>query len=277
MPAIGVVLALLFRRGGGAGSPPRRPEPPTGGPPVNVSHPRWLCLLFVLTLFPPAAAGAPTAQFWEEVGASATLPAGLSASERGVVPEHRNVSVAIGPDGRPVVAYTDSDDVVVRRWSGAEWEILGEFGSGHLPKIAIDRTGRIVLAWQQFLPPLESWKVYLVVREPGATEWMELGGSGSGAGVSGSEGPTQGTVFSLALGPDGTPFVAYDSTPLAGADFTTQERGLAGDQPQVYVRRWAGPAQGWVFVGSGRADGGASNAQSFRFTHADSGEADVAL
>jgi hypothetical protein len=245
---------------------------------VNVSLARPLRLLLVLVLLlPVSAAAAPTAQFWEEVGASATAPAGLSASERGVVPEHRNVSVAIGPDGRPVAAYTDWDDVVVRRWNGVQWDVLGQFGSGHLPQVAVDRAGRIVLAWQQFVPPLASWEVYLAVREPAGSEWLELGGSASGGGVSGAEGPTQGHVFSLALGPDGAPFVAYDSTPTAGADFTTQDSGLAADRPQVYVRRWAGPGQGWVFVGSGREGGGASEALSFRLTHADTGAPDLAL
>jgi len=78
-----------------------------------------LCLLTLL-LQASVTSAAPTAQ----LGGSASGP-GISASVRGVVPEHRNVSVAIAPDGRPVVAYSDWDAIVVKRWTGTEWELVG--------------------------------------------------------------------------------------------------------------------------------------------------------
>jgi len=86
-------------------------------------HRSPLCLLTLL-LQASVTSAAPTAQFWEELGGSASGP-GISASVRGVVPEHRNLSVAIAPDGRPVVAYTDWDAIVVKRWTGTEWELVG--------------------------------------------------------------------------------------------------------------------------------------------------------
>jgi CARDB len=230
-----------------------------------------------LSSWPAVSLAAPTAQFWEELGGSATGPAGISGSPRGVVPEHRNVSIAIDAEGRPVVAYTDWDNIVVRRWNGTQWEIIGQPGSGHEPHVAIDRDGRIVLAWLQFIPTTQSWEVFLAVREASGTEWQELGGSSSGGGISGAEGPTHSNSLWMALAPDGTPYVAYDTTPAAGADFTTQTSGLAADREQIYVRRWAGPGQGWAFVGSGREGGGASNALSFSFTNPQSGAQDLAL
>jgi subtilase family serine protease len=274
---MGVVLALLPRRERDAGREAAPIRPPDKEPPVNATRLLHLVVLLLVVCVPLPAVAAPTAQFWEEVGGSATPPAGLSGSARGVVPEHRNVSVALGADGRPVVVYTDWDDVVVRRWTGVAWEEIGRFGSGHLPQLAIDRTGRLVLAWQQFVPPMESWEVYLAVLDPGSTEWRELGGSASGGGVSGPNGPTHEGMFALALGPDGTPFVAYDTVPTTGADLSLEASGLAADQTQIYVRRWSGPSAGWTFVGSGHEGGGASNVLSFRFTHADTGAEDVAF
>src|ERR1700752_5340618 len=122
---------------------------------------RWF-LLFVVAFLcnVPTALAAPTAQFWQGLGGSATGQ-GISSSVRGVVPEHRNVSVVYDADGRPVVAYTDWDAIVVKRWNGVEWENLGEPGSGHLPHVAIDPQGRIVVAWLQFVPTEQSWEVFL--------------------------------------------------------------------------------------------------------------------
>ena len=184
---------------------------------------------------------------------------------RGVVPEHRNVSVAIAPDGRPVVAYTDWDAIVVKRWTGIEWELVGVPGSGHVPQIAFDSRGRMVVAWLQFIPATQGWEAFLVVREPDGSDWEALGGSDSGGGISGADGPTNSNTMALAVAPDGTPYVAFDAMPTRGADFTGVSSGIAADRDQIYVKRWAGPAQGWVFVGSGREGGGASNARSFRY------------
>ena len=119
----------------------------------------------------------------------------------------------------------------------------------------------MVVGWMQFIPTTQSWEAYLVVREPNGTDWEALGGSDSGGGISGAEGPSFSNTMAMALGPDGTPFVAYDSMPTRGTDFASAASGIAADRDQIYVKRWAGPAQGWVFVGSGREGGGASNAR----------------
>ncbi|HET7340999.1 MAG TPA: CARDB domain-containing protein [Methylomirabilota bacterium] len=241
---------------------------------MNVARCLSLVLLAALVSAAPAAA-APTAQSWEEIGGSASGN-GLSTSQLGVVPEHRNVSVVIDSTGRPVVAYTDWADIEVRRWNGTAWEILGRPGNGHLPQLAMDSTGRIYLAWMQFIPATGSWEIYLVMRDPAGGDWQELSGSGSGNGITGNDGRPNINSFSLALAPDGTPWVAYDTYPTAGVDFTSQTSGVSANSQQVFVKRYAGPAAGWVFVGSGRDGGGASNAPSFVFTNAD-GSANFAL
>lgn len=220
-----------------------------------------LASLVVLVLALPAAAD-PTAQFWEELGGSASGD-GISASTVGIPTGNRQVSVAVGPDGRPVVAYADGDTIRVRRWDGAAWTLVGPSGaSGGLPQIVTDANGRMYLAWRQFVGSTGSWEVFLKARDWNGTTWEELGGSGSGGGISGAEGGAGVPAFSLALGPDGTPYLAYQSTTFTEADFATQVAGLHAWTNQVYVRRWSGSA--WVFLGSGREGGGASNALSFR-------------
>ena len=152
-----------------------------------------LLLLFALPM--TALAATPTAQFWEEIGGSAS-GAGISASELGVVPEHRNTSILVGSDGRPVVAYTDWADIVVRRWNGAEWEIIARPGGGHLPQLAMDGSGRIYLAWMGFVPEMQSWEVFLLVRDAAGGDWQELGGSAAGGGISGADGRANVNSFS---------------------------------------------------------------------------------
>jgi subtilase family serine protease len=232
-------------------------------------------LLALLAVFPATAAASTTAQGWEEIGGSAS-GLGISASKLGVVPEHRNASIVIDADGRPVVAYTDWADIVVRRWNGLEWEIIAQPGGGHLPQLVQDATGRIYLGWMQFVPDTSSWEVYLLVRDPATGDWTEIGGSATGGGISGADGRANVNSFSLALGPDGTPWVAYDTTPTAGTDFTTAASGIALDSQQIYVKHWTGPTDGWTYVGSGRTGGGATSVPSFVFTNGN-GTANFAL
>ena len=218
------------------------------------------CLVLLVTVLPAAAD--PTAQFWEELGGSASGN-GLSAATTGVPTGNRQVSVAVGPDGRPVVAYADGDTIRVRRWTGAAWELIGPSGaSGGLPQLVTDANGRMYLAWRQFAGATSSWEIFLRARDWNGTTWDELGGSGSGGGITGHEGAAGVPVFSLALAPDGTPYLAYQSTTFAEADFTTVTGGLHAWTNQIFVRRWDGTA--WAFLGSGREGGGASNAFSFK-------------
>ncbi len=72
-----------------------------------------------------AGAAAPTAQSWYALGGSASGP-GLSAADVGIASLGRPLSVARGPDGRPVVTYADVDGaVLVKRWTGTAWQAVG--------------------------------------------------------------------------------------------------------------------------------------------------------
>ena len=226
---------------------------------------RIVALLACIAVLAPAsfaAAQSTTAQFWEELGGSASGD-GLSASTAGVPTGNRHVSVALGPDGRPVVAYVDGDVIRVRRWTGTAWEMIGPSGfSGQVPQIVTDANGRMYLAWRQFAGSTTSWEIFLLARDWTGTTWDALGNSASGGGISGAEGAAGVPFYSLALAPDGTPYVAYQTTTLARTDFTTTATGLDIGTQQIFVRYWTGTS--WAFLGSGREGGGASNALSFR-------------
>ena len=79
-------------------------------------------------------------------------------------------------------------------------------------------------------------EIYL--RRWDGSAWSELGGSAGGGGISNNSGDS--VWPSVAVGPDGNPWVAWhDETPSAD---------------EIYVRRWTGTA--WEPVGSGSASGG---------------------
>ncbi len=79
-------------------------------------------------------------------------------------------------------------------------------------------------------------EVYL--RRWDGSAWSELGGSASGGGISNNSGDS--SWPSVAVGPDGNPWVAWhDETP---------------GRAEIYVRRWTGAA--WEPVGSNSASGG---------------------
>src|ERR1700752_3677224 len=91
-------------------------------------QPVFLGLVALLLAGGAVPAGAQVSALWQELGGSAhgsgvsQAPAPRSAGEP---------SVAIGPDGRPVVAYVEQSVVdalvgriVVKRWTGVAWETL---------------------------------------------------------------------------------------------------------------------------------------------------------
>lgn len=158
------------------------------------------------------------------------------------------VAIAVGPEGQPVVAWTDfsnlSNDIYVRQLVGASWEEVGAgsaSGGGvtrtiraaSSPRLAVDSRGRPVLAW------LDGWSDGMVyARRFDGQTWEELGGSASGGGVSGPAA----AVSSLALTVDG-----HDEPVVAWSDASS---GLA----QIYLRRFDG--RSWREATPGAASGG---------------------
>jgi hypothetical protein len=222
-----------------------------------------LVLLAVLSSVTPVEAA--VAAFWRELGGSATGDGVSRTAAPGAV---LDVSLAVGSDGRPVVAYAESADVtatqgtiVLRRWTGAAWETLsGATGIGHgsAPQVRISPGGAIYVAWVHDTGD-GRLELRLRWRAAGGTTFQSLGDSDAPGGVVGSSvaGP-----FALAVGAAGRPTVAFVAAAQSGLAGVGERPGVLDGTPQVYVRRWNG-VDAWEFVGSDLAGGGASRAVSF--------------
>lgn len=194
---------------------------------------------------------------WVEMGGSAS-GGGVSNNEG----DSWEPSLAVGPDGAPVVAWSDNStgdyEIYVRRWDGTAWVEIGSGsasgggisdngGNSWEPSLAFGPDGTPVVAWSDY----SGGNFDIYVRRWDGSAWVEIGGSASGHGLSQTSGDSADP--SLAIGPDGAPVVAW-------SDNTT-------DRYEIYVRRWNGSA--WIEMGAGSAsgiglslNGGDSNAPS---------------
>jgi len=161
-------------------------------------------------------------------------------------------SLAIAPDGTPYVAWFDSSggdwEIYLRRWNGSSWEVVGSgsasgggvsdnAGGSYNPSLAIAPDGNVYLAWTDTTYGVG--QIY-VLRWNGSS-WQTVGsGSASGGGISNTASGSW--VPSLAIAPDGMPWVAWE-------DYSSWN-GIA----EIYIRRWSGSS--WETVGSGSASGG---------------------
>jgi len=188
-----------------------------------------------------------TAEDWHEVGADSACAGGISDnSGDSLLP-----SMAVAPDGMPYIAWHDSSggawEIYVRRWNGSSWKEVGtgsassggiSDNNGHswYPSVAVAPDGTPYVVWENDYSG-GGYEIY--VRRWNGSSWEEVGtGSASGGGISDNSGSSRNP--SLAIAPDGTPYIAWwdDSS---------------GDG-EIYVRRWNGSS--WEEVGSGSASGG---------------------
>jgi hypothetical protein len=126
---------------------------------------------------------------WVEVGGSAT--AGGISGDSALSAEP---ALALDGQDRPVVAWFEESSgqyaIRLRRWTGTRWEDLGEgLSAGSVrsvnPTLALDAVGNPVVCWHGFPPGAGAAarrEVYL--RRWSGAAWTDLGGSGSGGGVS---------------------------------------------------------------------------------------------
>jgi hypothetical protein len=185
-------------------------------------------------------------QSWEEVGVGSATGGGMSDNSGW----SWSPSLAIAPDGTPFVAWEDYSGgvsaVFVRRWNGSSWEevgvgsasgggISGDTGGSPEPALAIAPNGTPYVVWHGD----GTGGLEIFVRRWNGSIWEEVGaGSASGGGISNTEGLSQNA--SVAVAPDGTPYVAW-SDPNDG-------------DHEIYIRRWSGSS--WEEVGAGSASGG---------------------
>ena len=187
---------------------------------------------------------------WVEVGAGSATDGGISNSIAGSF----GASLAIAPDGMPYVAWSDDSsgngEIYLRRWNGSSWEEVGagsasgggiSNNAGHSspPSLAIAPDGIPYVTWHDF----SNVETEIYIRAWNGSSWAEVGaGSASGGGISNNDGNSWDP--SLAIAPDGTPYVGW-------YDFSNED-------DEIYVRAWNGSS--WQEVGTDSAsDGGITN------------------
>lgn len=165
----------------------------------------------------------------------------------------RAPSLVLDAEGNPVVAWLENngrtDDVLVWRWNGVTWLPVGDMlragpteaeSQAGPVSLVLDPRGRPLVAWQAGANPSR-----VFVRAFDGSAWRPLG-----APLSAREDTFAGDP-SLALAPDGTPYVAWTETD--------------GRTPgQVYVRTWDGTA--WKPLSAQAGGAGIDRAYSPRLT-----------
>jgi hypothetical protein len=167
---------------------------------------------------------------WEELGAGSASGGGISDV---VGSRLHSSSMAIGR------ALSD----IVFRYSNENSSVYIVFFSPGTP-VAIAPDSTPYVAWQVCF----SWYGFICdhseiyVRRWNGSSWEEVGaGSASGGGISNTNSLSQSP--SVAVAPEGTPYVAwYD------------QDWISFDDSEIYVRRWNGSS--WEEVGAGSASGG---------------------
>ncbi len=183
---------------------------------------------------------------WREVGAGSASGGGGISNNAG---DSRVPSLAVASDGATYAAWEDntggSPEIYVRTLNGIYWDEVGSgsasgggisnTGTALAPSIAIAPDGTPYAAWEDY----SNGNAEIYVRAWDGSSWAEVGaGSASGGGISNNAGYSN--APSIAIAPDGMPYVAW-------ADSSS---GFA----EIYVRAWDGST--WAEVGAGSASGG---------------------
>lgn len=183
---------------------------------------------------------------WEEMDGSAS-GGGISDDENdSMIP-----SLAIGPDGLPIVAWearfvvdglATNDEIYLKRWNGNAWVELGGSASGGgvsntsgystRPSLAVGPDNRPVVAWHDSSDHL--YQIY--VRRWDGTSWVDVGAP---FGDETSHDDYGAWSASLAVGPNSMPIVAWEH--------------IDSTRRHLVVRRWSGSA--WAEVGNDGVDG----------------------
>ncbi len=132
---------------------------------------------------------------------------GLVGDEAASLGEAFYVSLALAGNGVPCVAYADFSaegrgGVTVRQFDQGKWMTLGKpgFSGGEAEYISLaaGRDGTLYVAYQDFSP---AGRGGVTVRQFKDGQWVTLGKPGFS--------PGRATYVSLAIAPDGMPYVAY--------------------------------------------------------------------
>ena len=134
----------------------------------------------------------------------------------------------LDPNGNIVLTSFYDDNILVQRWSGTGWDILGgpiPDGAGDVynSPIAIDAKGKLFVAYSQKRPDDPTMYDLIVRSFEGKDHWSPVGGPVSDSMIGSTFDPN------VAVDPAGVPYVAYTD-------------------PWANIRKWTGST--WMPVGS---------------------------
>jgi len=200
-------------------------------------------LLFSLVSYTASGLGSFSNSGWEEVSSGSASGGGLADGNR--------PSIAISSDGVPYVSW-DNDQIYMLRWDeiSETWVEIGTSsasGGGisnndshsSYSSMAISSDGIPYVAWQDGYDE----EIYIRRWDPVCATWVEVGvGSATGGGISNTS--SDSLEPSLAISPDGTPYITWQDEYQNG----------------IYVKRFDSESSIWEEVGVGSASGyGISN------------------
>lgn len=162
---------------------------------------------------------------WEEMSSGSASGEGISNNSGGSF----RPSMAVGPDGNPIIAWEDSSggsdfEIYVRRWNGTDWVtmssgsasgggISNNGGDSKWPSVAIRSDGSPLIAWEDSSQDDE--EIYL--RRWNGTAWVEMeANSATGGGISDDDGGSYSLTPSLAASADGASVVAWQNVSEGG-------------------------------------------------------------
>lgn len=193
-----------------------------------------------------------TGSAWAALGSSDTVKAGGVAGISADTYDSQQASVAIDPEGLPVVTWREGragqKDICVRRWTGSTWAGLGESGSytgisgygggaptpdSEAPFVAVTRAGHPVVMWEE----LYQWQPEFYAKAWNGSAWTAIG-----------------TTVPTGLIPAPPVDVGDRYFVLDALDRPV----IAWEAPgsDIYVKRWSGSA--WVEEGGSARSGGIS-------------------
>ncbi len=186
-----------------------------------------------------------TGAAWEELAGSASTGGVSNTTGISEFP-----SLALESTGSPVIAWQDGTpgnlEIYLKRWDGAQWIELASSATGggisgtsvasQACSLTLESGNQSLVAWQEGTADSE-----IFLKRWDGLQWVQLGGSGSGIGLSNTSGASQ------------NPSLARDTANAPAAAWVDTSPNRAA----IYLKRWDGLQ--WVELGSSGSGGGISN------------------
>jgi len=177
------------------------------------------------------------------------LPNVTIADPDGILVDSQNRVLAYGHSSSQPDTIPENSTIYLKRFDGASWVGVDGGASGSvmdianrtaIPNVAINANGDPVVAWTR--PVGGDWAIFALQWD--GSQWSELAGSGSGAGISGPTGTRSNPTIATCA--DGSLVVAWTQIVSQGANSVAC----------TYLRAYSGGA--WIEVGGSATGNGVS-------------------